>query len=175
MKDNPEIERLAHVYEYYREDGSVHARWDVRNPGNRCILAERQEAIQALLHKHRFFPLSERRFLDVDCGTCDVFAGLLELGAQTEHLPGIDLLAERVKEAQTRYPALQFRHVNAEQMDFQDVQFDLVLLFTVSVQLMTAGCLRTLPKKFGEFSSQTEWYSGSTSVMTTLTIRTFTG
>jgi ubiquinone/menaquinone biosynthesis C-methylase UbiE len=147
MKDNPEIERLAHVYEYYREDRSVHARWDVRNPGNRCILAERQEAIRALLHRHSFFPLSERRILDVGCGKGDVMAGLLELGAQPEHLWGVDLLAERVKEAQTRYPALQFRRVNAEQIGFQDEQFDLVLLFTVFSSINDCGMSQNVAKE----------------------------
>ena len=147
MKDNPEIERLAHVYEYYRGDCSVQARWDVRNPGNRFILAERQKAVRTLLYKHRFFPLSERRILDVGCGRGDALASLLALGAQPEHLYGVDLLPERIKEAQTHYPVFQFRRVNAEQMDFQDEQFDLVLLFTVFSSINDCGMSQSVAKE----------------------------
>ena len=126
-----ETERLRKVYQIYRESRTVQARWDTHNPGNRATLQERHRTIRGLLRAHGFWPLNSRRVLEVGCGSGDVLAGLLELGAQPQKLVGIDLLPDRIADARRRYPNLRFQCANAEQLDFPDNHFDLILLFTV--------------------------------------------
>ncbi len=69
--------------------------------------------------------------LEVGCGTGGTLAGLLELEARPEDLYGVDLLADRIATAKQSYPGINFQCANAEQLDFPDSSFDLVLLFTV--------------------------------------------
>lgn len=126
-----EIERIIKVYQHYREDLRIQARWDERNPGNQAILKERRRAMQALLKAHGFWPLNSLRILDVGCGCGDVLASLQEWGAQPQNLYGVDLLPDRIREAKRRYPNLNFQCANAEHLEFPNGHFDLVLLFTV--------------------------------------------
>ena len=131
MPTNHEVERLTQVYHTYRESYAIQAQWDESNPGNRAILQERQRAIRRLLSVHGFLPLADRRVLEAGCGSGKVLASLLELGARPENLYGVDLLPERIAEAKQCYPYFQFQCANAEQLEFPDASFDLVLLFTV--------------------------------------------
>ncbi len=131
MSTDHEVERLTHVYRTYRESHAIQAQWDESNPGNRAILRERQWAIRHLLSTHGFLPLTGRRVLEVGCGSGKVLANLLELGARPENLYGVDLLPERIAEAEQHYPDLHLQCANAEQLEFPDASFDLVLLFTV--------------------------------------------
>lgn len=161
MNHSAETERLAHVYEHYQEDHSTRVRWDIRNAGNQFILAERQEATRTLLQEHNYLPLIERKILDVGCGTGAVLESLLELGASPEHLYGVDLIQERIKEAKAHYPVLQFRHVNAEQLDFPANQFDLILLFTVFSSIKERGMSKNVANEVRRIlkpSGAVVWY-----------------
>ena len=131
VSSDHEVRRIKQVYRIYRESHTIQAQWDESNPGNRAILRERQRTIRSLLSAHGFFPLADRRVLDVGCGSGKVLASLLELGARPDNLYGVDLLPERIAEAQQHYPDLHFQCANAEQLEFPDTSFDLVLLFTV--------------------------------------------
>ena len=131
MPSDHEVQRLAQVYRTYRESHAIQAQWDESNPGNHAILRERQRGIRRLLSTHGFLPLTGRRVLEVGCGSGKVLASLLELGAQPENLYGMDLLPERIAEAQQHYPDLSFQCANAEQLEFPETSFDLVLLFAV--------------------------------------------
>ncbi len=131
MPTHHEITRLERVYRSYRESPAVQAQWDEANPGNQAILFERQNGIRKLLDTHGFLPLRNRKVLDVGCGTGKVLGSLLGFGAKPENLYGVDLLPDRIAEAQKSYPDLHFRCGNAESLEFQDAGFDLVLVFTV--------------------------------------------
>lgn len=129
--NKPEVERLARVYEGYRQSSAVQRQWSPANPGNRAILAERRRGVQRLLRQHARRPLAECTVLDVGCGSGHVLAGLRRWGARAERLHGVDLLPERVAAARDNYPELDFRCANAEALDFQDGALDLLLAFTV--------------------------------------------
>ena len=131
MPTEHEVQRLEKVYRTYRGSQSVKAKWDAENPGNRAILQERNRGMEGLLAAQGLLPLLGRKVLEVGCGSGDTLAGLLRLGAHPDSLCGVDLLPERVDEAKQRHPELRFQCTNAEQLDFTDAHFDLVLLFTV--------------------------------------------
>jgi ubiquinone/menaquinone biosynthesis C-methylase UbiE len=126
-----EVDRLTEVYRIYRESADVQALWDEQNPGNQEISKERRYETKKLLDSFGLLPLGERKILEVGCGSGKTLASLIELGAQSENLCGVDLLPDRIEEAQSRYPVLHFQCGNAEQLDFPNASFDLILLFTV--------------------------------------------
>jgi SAM-dependent methyltransferase len=131
MPTDHEVRRLAQVYKAYRDSAGVQAQWSYENPGNRAVLQERQRALARLLEEQQYLPLQSRIVLEIGCGSGNVLASLLKLGAQAEDLHGIDLIAERIVDAKAHYPNIDFQTVNAEQLEFPDKHFDLVLLFTV--------------------------------------------
>lgn len=121
----PEAERLKHVYR------GLQAQWVEHNPGNRAIIRERSVVLEEFLRTAGLLPLSDRRILDVGCGSGHVLAGFARWGIQPANLYGVDLLEDRIAIAQQRFPESHFSHANAEHLDFEAGAFDLVLLFTV--------------------------------------------
>lgn len=65
------------------------------------------------------------RVLDVACGPGYVAAAAAERGALST---GVDFSSEMVEEARARYPGLDFREGDAEQLTFADSSFDAVAL-----------------------------------------------
>jgi ubiquinone/menaquinone biosynthesis C-methylase UbiE len=125
-----EVARLKNVFKNYWVSG-VAKRWNATNPGNRAMLQERRKVTKTLLEAHGFFPLANRKILDVGCGGGGELAGLLEWGAKPENLNGVDLLPDRIEVARAAYTNLHFEISNAESLSFPDVTFDIVVLFTV--------------------------------------------
>lgn len=130
MNPKSEVERIKQVYRGYREEGRQ-SLWRLENPGNAMIYRERQQTLQALLDEAGFLPLTHLKVLEIGCGSGGVLATLLEWGALPENLYGVDLLADRIDEARTRYPGMHFECANAESLPYEDQTFDLVLFFTV--------------------------------------------
>lgn len=137
-----EVERIAAAYRGYAADGAHAGRWDPANAGNRAIVAERDRALGALLAAHRLLPLGARRVLEVGCGTGEILAGLVALGAEPARLRGVDLLADLVVEARRRHPGLRFDVANAEAPLGAPASEDLVLLYTVLTSILDAGMAR---------------------------------
>jgi SAM-dependent methyltransferase len=131
MSTDQEVQRLAQVYQTYQTSKDVQARWSHTNPGNRAIFAERQRTIADVLGCHDLLPLGTRTILEIGCGSGNVLASLRQLGVQDKQLHGVDLLGDRVQEARQRYANIDFQIANAEQLQFANAAFDLVLLFTV--------------------------------------------
>jgi len=143
-----EAERIAGVYrdQAYSRGGS---RWDLRNRGNRAILAERRELVGRLLERQGWLPLADRRVLEVGCGGGAELAYLLDLGASASRLVGVDLLPERIDAARKAFPELDFRVGNAEHLEFADGSFDLVLAFTVFTSILDATMARHVASEVG--------------------------
>lgn len=139
-----EVDRLTEVYRIYRESADVQALWDEQNSGNQEILKERQYETKKLLDSFGLLPLGERKILEVGCGSGKTLASLIELGAQSENLCGVDLLPDRIEEAQSRYPVLHFQCANAEQLDFPNASFDLILLFTVFSSILDGNMAKSV-------------------------------
>src|SRR5260370_7181771 len=105
-----EAERTAQAYGS-RDRGAV-SRWDLRNAGNRQILAERRRLTTRLLDRAGWLPLAGRRVLDVGSGTGAELAWFREVGARDANLVGIALLPERPEPPRKSYPALHFPPAN---------------------------------------------------------------
>ena len=137
--NEPEVERIARVYHRYRDDPDVQAQWRTDNHGNRAILRERERGMEQLLRDYGRWSLDGSTILEVGCGSGNVLAGLRKWGARPKRLYGVDLLPERIAAARKRYPAIDFRCANAEELDFENGTFDLVLVFTVFSSILDQG------------------------------------
>jgi ubiquinone/menaquinone biosynthesis C-methylase UbiE len=144
MCTHQEVRRLAEVYRAYRESQATRAQWNDRNPGNHAIREEWQRVARDLLTVHGLLPLTDRKILEVGCGTGKVLADMVHFGAQPDNLYGVDLLADRITEARQAYPDLCLECANAEHLEFQDASFDLVLLFTVFSSILDEGMARNV-------------------------------
>ena len=131
MTTSAEADRITQVYREYQASAATQARWDRRNPGNRAILRERHAAIRAALEAAGMLPLAGRRVLEIGCGSGDVLASLLDLGADAKDLCGVDLLPERIGDAARRFPALSFLAANGTALPLASASVDLILFFTV--------------------------------------------
>jgi ubiquinone/menaquinone biosynthesis C-methylase UbiE len=147
MSANREVERLVTVYREYREDSSFQAKWSLTNPGNRAMARERQGLLTRLLQMHSFFPLAGRRILDVGCGGGAVLASFKDLGASSENLYGVDLMPERIAQAQESFPDIHFQAGNAENLAFPSAYFDLVLLFVVFSSILDTRMARNVSRE----------------------------
>jgi ubiquinone/menaquinone biosynthesis C-methylase UbiE len=131
MTTDHEIKRLRDVYRTYRDDSLTEGKWSESNPGNRAILQERQCRLRQVLANHDFFPLTERKILDLGCGTGQMIPALLNWGALPTNLFGLDLLDDRILIAKRTAPDIFFQIGNAEHLSFRKNFFDLVMAFTV--------------------------------------------
>lgn len=106
-------------------------RYQRSEPANLYLLQKREQAVLDLLGRNGMLPLSERRVLDVGCGSGDVLIEFLLYGANSEALAGVDLLEDRVEAALDRNPYLDIRVADAADLPFADETFDIALAFTV--------------------------------------------
>lgn len=125
-----ERERIVRAYEGYRKSQAAD-RWSLTNRGNLSALREREKATRDLLQSHGWLPLGSRRILEVGSGTGHELARLLQFGAAPQNLTGVDLIGDRVAEANRVFPKLKIKLGNAEHLDFADETFDLVMAITL--------------------------------------------
>ena len=142
-----EVERLTEVYREYRDRGWSETKWGIANKGNQAMLRERGHRLKELLQRSGFLPLDQRRILDVGCGTGEMLAGFQSWGARPENLFGVDLLPERIRGANERFPHISFQQVNAEVLPFPDGFFDLVSVFTVFSSILDQQMARNVSRE----------------------------
>ena len=85
----------------------------------------------ALLKKHAFTSLADKKILDIGCGNGIPLQRFLCYGAMPQNLTGIDLLPTRIERAQRLNPAIDWRIGSAHELPFPDASFDLVTLSVV--------------------------------------------
>lgn len=99
-------------------------------PGNIFIHQERERVALELLRRHGRMPLTDRRILDVGCGSGKALLDFIRYGARPENLAGIDLLEDQIEVARRLGPHADFRVADATGIPFPDSTFDLALAFT---------------------------------------------
>ncbi len=136
-KSTIELERIKGAYarrkEAYPEDY-----YSLLRPGNLFIAQERERLTLELFRRHDLTNLREKRILDVGCGMGGMLRTLVNYGAQPGNLYGIDLLPERIQEAQNLSPNTNFLCGNAEQLPWPNETFDLIMQFTVFTSILQA-------------------------------------
>jgi SAM-dependent methyltransferase len=93
------------VAERYARRDAADPRYSPLRPDVWQLLHERQRALAQMLVRHGCADLAALRLVEVGCGRGDNLLELLRLGFAPEHLSGIELLDDRLRQARRVLPA----------------------------------------------------------------------
>ncbi len=125
-----EISRIKEAYAKRARSGK-NKLYTSFSPSGLFISQQRERAIISTLKRDGIDDLSNKRILDVGCGTGGVLREFTRYGARPENLFGIDLLPEKIAGASKLSPNINFKSGNVEKLPYESNYFDIVLLFTV--------------------------------------------
>src|SRR5919197_345145 len=126
LSSESERAEAARIRAAYAKRQGDHARYSWFSPGHVFIVQERERRLLALLRRHGFKSLSAKKILEIGCGTGYWLREFVKWGAKPENITGIDLLADRVAEAEWLCaPAVNIQCGSAAALSFPDSTFDL--------------------------------------------------
>jgi ubiquinone/menaquinone biosynthesis C-methylase UbiE len=126
-----EIARIQEEYTYRANCEAFAARYSLFNEATLLQLHSIERNLLALLKRHKFTELADKKILDIGCGTGMHLQRFLAYGAQPGNLAGIDLMPERIALAKQMNPAIDWRQGSAHELPYPDASFDLITLFVV--------------------------------------------
>ena len=133
MNDENEADAVARRY----ARRAVADRYSVLHPDVWQTLQERQRALLALFARLGWVDLSDKRLLEVGCGSGGNLLELLRLGFAPQHLSGVELLPERYEQARHVLPAAIALHAgDALQLELPAASQDVVFVSTVFSSLL---------------------------------------
>ena len=138
-----EQERIARVYAG-RQKRLPPGYYSIFHPGNLYIVQRRERATLRLLADHGLSDLSDRRILEVGCGSGSELLRLVGWGADPGLMAGVDVLPERIGAARAKLPAADLREADARSLPFPDESFDLVQQFTLFSSVLDAEFRRRI-------------------------------
>ncbi len=110
--------------------------------------AYRFRSVAASLFKAEgLYDLSQLEVLDVGCGGGDWLHTLLQWGASTPRLHGIDLLPDRIESARKINPGIDFRTASGYSIPFQDNSMNLVSALTVFSSILDHSARKALAQE----------------------------
>jgi ubiquinone/menaquinone biosynthesis C-methylase UbiE len=130
-----EIERIRKVYEN-RKIKQKENRYSYFNQANLYIIHQRERALIDLLKQLKLIDLSDKKLLDVGCGSGGFLREFIKYGARPKNLFGIDLLEDRIEVARNLIPNIDFRCGDASILPYDDHFFDIVMQFTVFTSIL---------------------------------------
>jgi ubiquinone/menaquinone biosynthesis C-methylase UbiE len=125
-----ELERIKKAYEKRKIEQKDKV-YSYFNKGNLFIIHQREKALLDILNKFSYSDLTNKKILDVGCGTGGTLRRFIDYGAKPENLYGIDLLKDRIESAKQLHPKINFTCGDASNLPYPDKYFDIVLQFTV--------------------------------------------
>jgi SAM-dependent methyltransferase len=134
--ERAELARIRNAYERYATDERERRRRDPLNPG----LQELQREWMSLLAKRLLslgLPTANSRVLDVGCGSGDLLALFIELGADPVNCSGIDLIPARAEATQKRLPDTNVFCGDASTLPWPDGTFDLVSMSLIVSSILS--------------------------------------
>lgn len=126
-----EIARIEEEYIYRASCRAFAARYSLFNEATLLQLHSIERNLLALLKRHKYTELADKKILDIGCGTGMHLQRFLAYGAQPGNLAGIDLMPERIAHAQRMNPSIDWRQGSAHELPYPDASFDLITLFVV--------------------------------------------
>jgi ubiquinone/menaquinone biosynthesis C-methylase UbiE len=115
------------------------ARYSWLSPSHLFSMQERERQLLTLLKRYSFAHLDSYKMLEIGCGTGHWLREFIKWGARPEHIAGVDLLSDRVTEAQKLCPeAVHVQCGSAAALTFPSETFDLVLQSTVFTSVLDA-------------------------------------
>ena len=147
-----EHERIRAVYAYYESSAAEQRKRDTSILGNRLNVAGKWAALQRTIS--HLDMRTGATILDVGCG---VGADLQRIATQFAHLRpslyGIDLVPSRIQQARSLLPQAKLRVAGAEQLEYKDKSFDLVLACTVFSSILDPSLARSVASEMTRVAS----------------------
>lgn len=126
-----ELTRLKAEYEYRASNNLYKERYSFFNDATLLHVHSLERNLLALLKRHKFTSLAEKKILDVGCGSGGHLRRFLDYGALPANLSGIDLMAPRIEQARSLHPVINWSIGSAHELPYADASFDLVMSFVV--------------------------------------------
>ena len=137
-----ELLRIKQEYEHRAHNLVFSERYTLFNEATLLQIHSLERNLLSLLKKQHFTQFAKKRILDIGCGSGMQLQHFLSYGAQPSNLSGIDLIAERIEQAQQNNPSINWQVGSAHQLPYPDASFDLITLFVVFSSILD----RTLRK-----------------------------
>lgn len=154
-EQNPEDhfqQEVDAVVARYAKRSATDWRYNVLNPASLAMWQERQRAIARLWRGIGWLDLSQRRLVDVGCGTGSGLLDCLQLGFSAANLQGIELLPERAALARSRLPATTRLHeMDASRAPIEPGSQDVVSQSTVFSSLLDPDFQHRLADRMWEW------------------------
>jgi len=125
-----ELERIKKAYEKRKIEQKDKV-YSYFNKGSLFIIHQREKALLDILNKFNYSDLTNKKILDVGCGTGGTLRRFIDYGAKPENLYGIDLLEDRIEVAKQLNPKINFICGDSSNLQYPDDYFDIVMQFTV--------------------------------------------
>jgi SAM-dependent methyltransferase len=111
----------------------LYAPWQ---PWTRLEVEQRVAAAKSLLRDAGFLPFHLGPCLEVGCGTGGWFGALVDWGYQSADIHGVDLSAERLEQARTKFPLADLRLADGCALPWPDSTFRLVVVSVVFTSVL---------------------------------------
>lgn len=118
--------------------------YDLDRPANLFLRQGQERALRDALEKAGLLPLSNRRLLEVGCGSGNWLEILERFGARREGLAGVDLDPGRADVCRSRFPGADIRSGDASGLPWEGGSFDLVFQGTVFSSILDPGMRRAV-------------------------------
>lgn len=132
-----ELVRIQEEYKRRATSQVLAERYSLFNEATLLQTHSLERSLLALLKKHRFTNLANKKILDIGCGNGMQLQRFLAYGAKPSHLSGIDLMPDRIEQARQQNPSIDWQIGSAHQLPFPDASFDLVMLFVVFSSILS--------------------------------------
>jgi ubiquinone/menaquinone biosynthesis C-methylase UbiE len=133
-------QELARIREEYRRRDTSQALRRHYSLFNEAILLQfqsQERSLLALLKQHQLTNLTDKKILDVGCGSGIQLQRFITYGALPTNLSGIDLMANRIEQARRLNPAIDWQVGSAHQLPYPDASFDVVTIFLVLSSILS--------------------------------------
>lgn len=131
IETEQELARLKAEYTRRACNSLYSERYSYFNDATLLHVHNLERNLLALLKRHQFTHLSEKKILDVGCGSGNHLRRFLDYGASPANLSGIDLIAPRIEQARQLHCGIDWRIGSAHSLPYADTTFDLVMSFVV--------------------------------------------
>jgi SAM-dependent methyltransferase len=106
---------------------------------------ERERQVLRMLDSHGFMPLSERKILEIGCGTGKWLRDLIAWGADPENVFGVELLPASASRARRLCPTrVTIECTNGADLRFGSASFDMVLQATAFTSVLDGEMRRRM-------------------------------